>query len=191
MDRPFCVLGKGTTAMTTAQEQAFDAKVEKKINEMMPYIVKMSGGDQDLIQIGTIGIWESMMKEPEASNKYYATKAKWDILQQINGVGKSVDIPKKAYKRKTPISIVHYDAILSQAVLADRRRIPLDDYVINKMDFERFINNLYSTEAEYVRCKIVEELPDKDAADRMDWSLEKVRFMKKKLRDKIEVFFGW
>lgn len=175
----------------TAQQQAFDARVEQKISKMMPYIVKMSGGDPDLIQEGRIGIWEAMSKAPEASDTYHRTKAKWNILGQINGVGKSVDIPKKAYKRKWHIGIVHYDAELSQAVLADRRRVSIDEYVISKVDFEKFINNLYSTEAEYVRCKVVEELPDSAVSTRLGISVEKIRFLKKILRGKIEAFFTW
>jgi DNA-directed RNA polymerase specialized sigma24 family protein len=174
----------------TAQQQAFDAKVEQKINEMMPYLIKTARGDEDLIQEGAIGIWESMMKDPEAPAKYYATKAKWEIQSVARGVGKSVDIPKW-YKRKTPIHIVNYDAELSQAVLADRRRISLDEYVISKIDFERFIATLYSTEAEYVRCKLVDEVPDSEASDRLNISLVKLREMKKALRLKVEAFFTW
>jgi hypothetical protein len=67
---------------------------------MMPYVVKISGGNADLIQEGCIGIWEAMSTAPEAPNTYHRTKAKWNILQQINGVGKSVDNPKRAYKMK-------------------------------------------------------------------------------------------
>ena len=181
----------------TAQQQAFDTKVEQKINEMMPYLIKTANGDEDLIQEGCIGIWQSMMKKPEASDKYYANKAKWNIQSVARGVGKSVDIPKW-YKRKNPVTIVHYDASphnsdteLSQAILPDRKKLPLDDYVINKMDSERFIATLYSTEAEYVRCKIVEELPDSAVSTRLGISVEKIRFMKKVLRGKIEAFFTW
>lgn len=184
----------------TAQQQAFDARFEEKLNTLMPYIRKLSAGNDDLVQEATIGVWESMMNEPETpkvtSDQYYRNKARWNVLRQINGVGRSVDIPK-AYPRKWPISIVHYDAIpdnsdaeLSQAILADRRRVPLDDWVISKLDFERFIATLTSTEAGYVRYKILEELPDTEAADRMDWSLDKLKYMKKKLRGKIEVFFS-
>ncbi len=121
--------------MTTSQNQAFDAKFEEKLNTLMPYIRKLSGGDADLIQEGRIGVWESMKNEPEAtrgiSNRYYRNKAKWNILNQVKGVGRSVDIPK-AYPRKSgPISIIHYDAIpdnadaqLSEAILPDKDAYP-------------------------------------------------------------------
>ena len=175
--------------MTTAQT-AFDARVEQKINEMMPYLIKTANGDEDLIQEGAIGIWQSMTKKPDASDQYYANKAKWNIKSVARGVGKSLDIPKW-HKRKTPITIVHHDAVLSQAVLADRKRLPLDDYVINKVDFERFRNSLSMTEDEYVRCKVVEELPDREASERLDISVENIRFMKKALRGKIEAYFTW
>jgi len=170
--------------------QAFDTQVEQKINEMMPYLIKTANGDEDLIQEGRIGIWEAMSKEPNAQDAYHRTKAKWNIQSVARGVGKSVDIPKW-YKRKTLITIVHYDAELTQAILADRRRLPLEEYVISKMDFERFIATLYSTEAEYVRCKIVEEVPDSEVSDRLDISLVRLREMKKALRLKVEAFFNW
>jgi len=174
----------------TAQQQAFDAKVEQKINEMMPYLIKTANGDADLIQEGSIGIWQSLQKDPDASDGYIRTKAKWSIQSVARGVGRSLDIPKW-HKRKTPITIVHHDAVFSNAVLTDRRRISLDDYVINKVDFERFIATLYSTEASYIRCKVVEELPDREASKRLDISVENIRFMKKILRGKIEAYFAW
>ena len=65
-----------------------------------------------------------------------------------------MDIPKR-YERKVKITLVHYDAIpdnadadLAQAMLTDKDGLPLDEMVIRKMDFERFINNLTATEAE-------------------------------------------
>ena len=179
----------------TAQQQAFDARVEEKIEKMMPYLVKLSGGDPDLVQEGRIGIWEAMSKEPDASDVYHRTKAKWNILQQINGVGKSVDIPKKAYKRKWPISIDHYDAghdenaDLHQSLLADRRRVPLDEWVIQKVDFRKFLDTLTTSEYGYIHLKMMEGMPDAGAADRMDISLQRLRQMKKAIRIKVEDFY--
>jgi len=81
---------------------------------------------------------QSMTKKPEASDQYYANQAKWNIQSVVRGVGKSLDIPKW-HEWKTPISIVHYDAIpdnadaeLSQAILVDRKRVPLDELVADK-----------------------------------------------------------
>ena len=45
-------------------QQSFDAMVEDKINTLMPYLVKTARGDEDLIQEGAIGIWESMKEQP-------------------------------------------------------------------------------------------------------------------------------
>ena len=178
----------------TAQ-QSFDAMVEDKINTLMPYLVKTAGGDEDLIQEGAIGIWESMKEQPYAANKFHATKAKWSIISVARGVGKSVDIPKQ-YPRKFPITIIHYDAIpdnadadLSQAILTDRNSLPLDEMVIQKMDFERFINTLTTTEERYVHLKMIDELPDAKAAAALSMSVEKLHAMKAALRSKIEEHF--
>ena len=176
-------------------QQSFDAMVEDKINTLMPYLVKTARGDEDLIQEGAIGIWESMKEQPYAANKYHTTKAKWNIINVGRGVGRSVDIPKQ-YPRKLPITLVHYDAIpdsadadLSQAMLTDKNGLPLDEVVIRKMDFERFINNLTATEADYIRYKIIDELPDRTAAAALSMSAEKLHALKTTLRGKIEDHF--
>jgi DNA-directed RNA polymerase specialized sigma24 family protein len=179
--------------MTT--QQTFNTMVEDKINTLMPYLVMTASGDEDLIQEGAIGIWESMKEQPYATNKYHTTKAKWNIVNIARGVGRSVDIPKR-YERKVQISLVHYDAIpdnadadLSQAMLTDRNSLPLDEVVIRKMDFERFINSLTTTEERYVRYKMVDELPDRTAAAALSMSVEKLHAMKTTLRGKIEEHF--
>jgi hypothetical protein len=178
----------------TAQ-QSFDAMVEDKINTLMPCLVKTARGDEDLIQEGAIGIWESMKACPYAANKYHTTKAKWSIGNVSRGVGRSVDIPKQ-YPRKFPITLVHYDAIpdnadadLSQSMLTDKNGLPLDEVVIRKMDFERFINTLTTTEERYIRFKMVDELPDRMAAAALSMSVEKLHAMKTTLRGKIENHF--
>jgi DNA-directed RNA polymerase specialized sigma24 family protein len=181
--------------MTTAQT-AFEAKVAQKINKMMPFLIKTANGDEDLIQEGAIGIWQSMAKKPDASDQYYANKARWNIQSVARGVGKSLDIPKW-HHRKVPITIVHYDAIpdnadaeLSQAILVNRKRVPLDEYVIQKVDFERFIDKLSRVEAKIVRLKVVDELADGKIADKLGKDLWQVKCLKKKLRDKIIDYFA-
>jgi DNA-directed RNA polymerase specialized sigma24 family protein len=180
----------------TAQQQSFEIMVEDKINALMPYLVKTAGGDEDLIQEGAIGIWESMKDQPYAATKFHATKAKWGIISVARGVGRSVDIPKQ-YPRKHPITIVHYDSIpdnadadLAQAILTDRNSLPLDEMVIRKMDFERFIATLTTTEEGYVRYKIVNELPDRMAAAALSMSVERLHAIKATLRGKIEEHFA-
>jgi DNA-directed RNA polymerase specialized sigma24 family protein len=177
-------------------QQSFDAMVEDKINTLMPYLVKTARGDEDLIQEGAIGIWESMKSCPYAANKYHTTKAKWNITSVSRGVGRSVDIPKR-YERKVKITLFHYDAIpdnadadLAQAMLTDKNVLPLDEMVIRKMDFERFINTLTTTEERYVRFKMVDELPDRTAAAALSMSMEKLHAMKTLLRGKIEDHFA-
>jgi DNA-directed RNA polymerase specialized sigma24 family protein len=178
------------------EQPSFYAMVEDKINTLMPYLVRTARGDEDLIQEGAIGIWEGMREQPYAANKYHTTKAKWNIVNVSRGVGRSVDIPKR-YERKVLITIVHYDAIpdnadadLSQAILTDKNGLPLDEVVIRKMDFERFINTLTTTEERYIRFKMVDEMPDRMAADALSMSLEKLHAMKATLRGKIEDHFA-
>jgi DNA-directed RNA polymerase specialized sigma24 family protein len=176
-------------------QQSFDAMVEDKINTLMPYLVKTASGDEDLIQEGAIGIWESMKMCPYAVNKYHTTKAKWNITSVSRGVGRSVDIPKR-YERKFPITLVSFDAIpdnaeadLSQAMLTDKNRLPLEEVVIRKMDFERFIATLTTSEERYIRYKMIDEMPDRTAAAALSMSVEKLHAMKTTIRGKIENHF--
>ena len=107
-----------------------------------------------------------------------------------------MDIPKQ-YPRKFPITIIHYDAILdnadadlSQAMLTDKNGLPLDEVVIRKMDFERFVANLTTTEERYIQFKMVDELPDRTAAAALSMSVEKLHTLKTTLRGKIEDHFA-
>jgi hypothetical protein len=59
--------------MTT--QQTFDAMFEDKLNTLMPYLVHTASGNEDLIQEGAIGIWESIKEQPYAANKYHTTGA--------------------------------------------------------------------------------------------------------------------
>jgi DNA-directed RNA polymerase specialized sigma24 family protein len=67
-----------------------------------------------------------------------------------------------------------------------RKRLPLDDYVLSKIDFDRFIDSLSSSEAEYVRLEMIEDFYDWEAAEWMDMSVPKVKAVKKAVRAKIE-----
>ena len=176
-------------------QQSFDAMVEDKINTLMPYLVKTASGDEDLIQEGAIGIWESMKMYPYAVNKYHTTKAKWNIVNVTEVLAGAWTSPSDM-KRKVKITLVHYNAIpdnadadLAQAMLTDKNGLPLDEVVIRKMDFERFINSLTTTETNYIRYKMVDELPDRTAAAALSMSVEKLHAMKATLRGKIEDHF--
>lgn len=180
--------------MTTAQK--FNTTYENKFKSLRPFLRRTARGNEDLIQEGAISILKSLKRIPDAPNKYLRTGVRWSILNQINGVGKSVDIPKR-YNRQFPITIVHYDAIpdnsdaeLSQAILTDRNRLPLDEMVIQKLDFEHFINNLSGPEAKYIHMKVVDELLDKEIAIKLGKTKSQVKYLKRKLRAKIEAHFA-
>lgn len=103
-----------------------------------------------------------------------------------------MDIPKQ-YPRKFPITLVQYDAIPDnadadhcQAMFTDRNGLPLDEVVIRKIDFERFINLLTTSEERYIRYKMVDEPPDRTAAAALSMSIERLYAMKATLRGKIQ-----
>lgn len=79
---------------------------------------------------------------------------------------------------------------LSQAILTDRNRLPLDEMVIRKLDFEHFINNLSGPEAKYIRLKVVDELLDREIAIKLGKTKGQVKYLKRKLRAKIEAHFA-
>ena len=74
-------------------------------------------------------------------------------------------------------------------MLTDKNSLPLDEVVIRKMDFERFVATLTTTEERYVQFKMVDELPDRLAADALSMSVEKLHAMKTTLHRKIEDHF--
>jgi DNA-directed RNA polymerase specialized sigma24 family protein len=180
--------------MTT--QQAINTMFQNRLHTMMPYLLKTARRNEDLIQEGAIGIWESLKKYPNAANKYLATKARWTIANVTRGVGVSVDVPRR-YKRKFPVSVLHYDNLpddadgrLAQAILADRSGLPVDEAVIWKVDFERFLNTLAPAEAEYIRYKVVDDATDKAAAANLSMSIEKLYAMRAALREKIRAHFS-
>ena len=180
--------------MTTAQK--FDTTYENKFKSLRPFLRRTARGNEDLVQEGAISILESLKRIPDAPNKYLRIGVRWSILNQINGVGKSVDIPKR-YNRQFPITIVHYNAIpdnsdaeLSQAILTDRKRLPLDEMVIRKLDFERFINNLSGAETKYIHMKVVDELLDREIAIKLGKTNDQVKYLKQKLHSKIKNHFA-
>jgi RNA polymerase sigma factor (sigma-70 family) len=180
--------------MTTTQK--FDTTYENKFKSLRPFLRHTARGNEDLIQEGAISILKSLKRIPDAPNKYLRTGARWCILNQVNGVGKSVDIPKR-YNRQFPITITYYDAIpdnsdaeLSQAIITDRNRLPLDEMVIRKLDFEHFINNLSGPEAKYIHLKVVDELLDREIAIKLGKSKDQVKYLKRKLRSKIKDHFA-
>jgi len=168
--------------MTTAQK--FDTTYENKFKSLRAFLRRTARGNEDLIQEGAISILKSLKRIPDAPNKHLRTGARWSILNQVNGVGKSVDIHKR-YNRQFPITIVHYDAIpdnsdaeVSQAVLTDRNRLPLDEMVIRKLNFEHFINNLSGPKAKYIHMKVVDELLDREIAVKLGKTKSQVNYLK-------------
>ena len=122
-------------------------------------------------------------------------RAKWNIQTLARGVGKSLDIPKW-HERKTPIYLVRLDGPqgeagqLSEAVLSDPNRAPMDQWVIDKVDFERFLATLTMREAGYLFLKMVWGLSDPEASIRMDISITWLKQMKAGIRRKIDAFYA-
>ena len=162
---------------------------------MQPYLAKVAGGDEDLIQEGAIGVWQAMQGKPEAQDGYLKCRAKWNIQTVARGIGKSLDIPKW-HQRKTPIHLVRIgnqfdeQAQITEAVLPDRKRIPMDEYVIQKIDLERFLADLSTREASYLFLKMVRGISDAEAAERMDISRVWLQQMKKAIRAKVEDYLA-
>lgn len=68
--------------------------------------------------------------------------------------------------------------------------MPLYAIVIQKADFECFINTLTTMEERYVHYKIIDELPDAKGAGALSISIEKLHTMKATVRGKIEEHFS-
>ena len=112
------------------------------------------------------------------------------MVQSVRN-GKSVDSLKSSSlknERLRPIGIIRTDAVaeeVSEYILTDKN-LPVDEKVIGKIAYERFIDSLNNLEKRFVLSKLREELRDKLLKE-----LGKYKFMAtyRACRDKFRMAF--
>jgi hypothetical protein len=133
---------------------------EERLPSIMPAIVLNGCHDEDHIQEGLLGMWVALKKDPSGTNRFLKNNALWNMVARARR-GKSVDYPAKSFqRRKFSIKIVNADAFstdVSDAILEDRS-VPVDEKVIAKISWERFIKSLGRLEKRFVKAKLKDGL---------------------------------
>ena len=134
--------------------QQLNSLYEERINSLAPYIRYKSDGNEDLMQEGNIGIYQSLRNQPHANNSFLKLQAKWRMVSFLRR-GRSID--NGFYKRKD-LQIIHYnqlsfdDGILSTTF--DNNRLPIDELVINKICIDNLIGSLTTIEKDFIEGKL-------------------------------------
>jgi DNA-directed RNA polymerase specialized sigma24 family protein len=168
-----------------------NAVFEEKFSEIEPAIRNIAKYDDDLVQEGLIGAYFALHSDPNATKRFLVNKAGWSIISEQRR-GRSVDYGN-CYKRD--LKIIHYqslpfeDSVMADVALNDDS-LSVEDQAIFNVDFERFTNQLSPNEYNYVKCKLLDGLPDDVARKKLGLKELTVREMKKNLRKRIDRYFA-
>ena len=141
---------------------------EPKIRSHLKYYAE----NEDSFQNGLSNMWSAIVtnneknkrrKEKKTLNtRYLRNSIRWGIICEARR-GSSVDSNIKSFKRREQdIEIIQTDAVeaeVKEFILVDRN-LALDEKVIGKISFERFIDSLNSDEKSMVLSKLRGELRD-------------------------------
>ena len=146
-------------------DQELHKVFEDRLPSLKSHIAYYSEGNQDLKQEGMLGIWESLRKDPCGTDRFLKNNSRWKMIMSIKK-GKSIDSLKSASlknQRLRPVEIIRTDAVAEEVkeFILEDRSLPVDEKVIGKMAFERFVDSLNNLEKRFVLSKLREELRDK------------------------------
>ena len=144
----------------------------EKLPSVQSHLKYYAEGDDDHTQNGLTNMWSAIVtnneknkrrKEKKTLNtRYLRNSIHWGIICEARR-GSSVDSDIKSFKRRErDIEIIQTDAVeaeVKEFILVDRN-LALDEKVIGKISFERFIDSLNSDEKSMVLSKLRGELRD-------------------------------
>ncbi len=168
-----------------------NAVFEKKFSEIEPAIRNISKHDDDMAQEGFIGAYFALHSDQNATKRYLVNKASWSIISEQRR-GKSVDYGN-CYKRD--LKIIHYqslpfeDSVMADVALNDDK-LSTEDQAVFNVDYERFIDQLSPNEARYVKCKLLDGLPDDAARKKLGLKTLTIKSIKREIRKKLERCLG-
>ena len=144
-------------------DQELHKVFETRLPSMRSHINYNSEGKEDLKQEGMLGMWKSLKKDPACKDRFLKNGIHWNMLQ-FSRKGKSIDSDIKSFNRRIlDIEIVKTDGLeqeVADFILQDKA-LPVDEVVIGKMAFERFLDSLNNLEKRFVLSKLREELREK------------------------------
>ena len=146
---------------------------EDNLPSVESHLKYYSEGDDDRSQDGLTSMYSSIVtnneknkkrKEKQSINTRFLKNAiRWGIICEARR-GRSVDSDIKSFKRRErDIEIIRTDAVAEEVkeFILEDRSLPVDEMVIGKMAFERFVDSLNNLEKRFVLSKLREELRDK------------------------------
>ncbi len=161
---------------------------EDRAKELDGFICWKTNGDEDLHQEALIAVWRGLQIDPQATDAFLRTRIRWKV-RDVWKRGSSIDTHRET--RNEPRYGVLKDTDVEDEIVAQCMRdgrLQLDEQVIDKVDTERFLDTLDSTEKTIVARKLCGHL-DKEIGRDLDLSPARLSRIKAALRPKIEDFF--
>ena len=154
-------------------DQELKTMFMEELPSVQSHLKYYAEGDDDHTQNGLTNMWSAIVtnneknkrrKEKKSLNtRFLKNSIRWGIICEARR-GSSVDSDIKSFKRRDrDIEIIQTDAVeaeVKEFILVDRN-LALDEKVIGKISFERFIDSLNNLEKRFVLSKLREELRDK------------------------------
>ena len=171
-------------------DQELHQVFERRLPEIIPWIVYNSQGSDDMIQEGLLGMWAALKKDPAATNRFLKNNSYWQMIRTARR-GRSVDYPSQSFqRRKFPIKIVNtsvFNREVADYILEDR--IAVDEKVIAKISWERFIKSLSRLERRLVKAKL-NDLTTKQLCQRLSITYDKYLLIRKMTLAKFKEAFA-
>ena len=147
-------------------EQELQTMFMEELPKVQSHLKNCAEGDQDHTQNGLTNMWSAIVTNNEKNKKRKEKKSlntrflknaiRWGIICEARR-GCSVDSNIKSFNRRNlDIEIVKTDALeqeVADFILHDKS-LPLDDKVIGKISWERFIKSLTWLERRFVKARL-------------------------------------
>ena len=155
-------------------DQELQTMFMEKLPSVQSHLKYYAEGDDDHTQNGLTNMWSAIVTNNEKNKKrkekkflnirYLKNSIRWGIICEARR-GSSVDSNIKSFnRRERDIEIIRTDAVeeeVKEFIFEDRRNLQVDEIVIGKIAYERFIDSLNNLEKRFVLSKLREELREK------------------------------
>ena len=169
--------------------QELQQTFESRAQDLKGFIYWRANGNEDMVQEAMEAVWRGLQKDPYATDAYLRTRIQWrtrDVWKR----GRSLDTHPVS-RVKARLCVLN-DRDAEDKVIAECIRdshFPLDEQVINKIDSDRFMNTLDTTEKTIVLNKL-KGINDIEVAKDLGMSLHRYGYLRDAIRAKIEDYFN-
>jgi len=142
-------------------------------------------------QEALIGMYEALKADPDGTDRYLVTRAKWNQLKYLRK-GRSVD---NGFYKRDELTLVHYDQLpafdsVFAQVISLNGTAQLDEQVLDKICLERLLDDLSGPELEVFGYKVIDELYDIQIRKKLRIGNGRLEEIKAGIRYKIREAFG-